>query len=58
MTVRGAIDCIIAQACLDLDAELLSPDADVQRIARQAPLQVWRDASGHPRSAEKGKGNP
>ena len=46
ITVRGAIDCIIAQTCLDLDAELLSPDTDFARIARHAPLRLW-DASVH-----------
>ena len=44
ITVRGSIDCIIAQTCLDLDAELLSADADFARIARHAPLRLW-DAS-------------
>ena len=42
ITIRGAVDCIIAQACLDIDAELLSPDADFERIARHTPLQLWR----------------
>jgi len=42
ITIRGAVDCIIAQACLDIGAELLSPDADFERIARHAPLQLWR----------------
>jgi len=46
ITVRGAIDCIIAQACLDLDAELLSPDADFQHIALHAPLRLWSEVSG------------
>ena len=46
VTVRGAVDCIIAQACLDLDAELLSPDADFRRIAAHTPLRVWSDAPG------------
>jgi len=46
ITVRGAVDCIIAQACLDLDAELLSPDADFRHIARHTPLRVWGVASG------------
>ncbi len=44
ITVRGAIDCIIAQICLDLDAELLSPDADFERIALHTPLRVWGEA--------------
>jgi hypothetical protein len=41
ITVRGAADCVIAQACLDIGAELLSPDADFERIARHTPLQLW-----------------
>ena len=42
ITVRGAVDCIIAQTCIDLDAELLSPDADFEQIARHTPLRLWR----------------
>jgi predicted nucleic acid-binding protein len=41
LTVRGAVDCIIAQICLDVDAQLLSPDADFERMARHIPLRVW-----------------
>jgi predicted nucleic acid-binding protein len=41
VTVRGAVDCIIAQTCLDIGAELLSPDADFERIARCTPLRLW-----------------
>jgi predicted nucleic acid-binding protein len=41
VTVRGAVDCVIAQVCLDLDAELLSPDADFRQIARHTPLRLW-----------------
>ena len=41
ITVRGAVDCIIAQTCLDVDAELLSPDADFRRIAAHTPLRLW-----------------
>lgn len=41
-TVRGAVDCVIAQTCLDIQAEILSPDADFERIARHTPLRVWR----------------
>jgi predicted nucleic acid-binding protein len=41
ITVRGAVDCIIAQVCLDLDAELLSPDSDFERVARHTPLHLW-----------------
>ena len=45
VTVRGAVDCIIAQTCLDVDAELLSPDADFERIARHTPLRLWGELS-------------
>ncbi len=41
VTVRGAVDCVIAQICLDLDAELLSPDADFEHIARHTSLRLW-----------------
>jgi hypothetical protein len=41
-TVRSAIDCCIAQLCLDHDALLLHRDADFQKIARVRPLrQAW-----------------
>ena len=46
ITVRGAIDGIIAQACLDFDAELLSPDVDFQRTARHTRLRLWGEVSG------------
>jgi len=42
VTVRGAVDCVIAQQTLDIDAELLSPDSDFQHIARHTPLRLWR----------------
>jgi predicted nucleic acid-binding protein len=42
VSVRGAIDCIIAQTCLDADAELLSPDSDFEHIARHTTLRLWR----------------
>src|SRR5947209_7610460 len=38
VTVRGAVDCVIAQTCLDIGAELLSPDADFRHIARHTAL--------------------
>jgi predicted nucleic acid-binding protein len=41
ITVRGAIDCIIAQTCIDVGAELLSPDIDFQHISRHTPLRLW-----------------
>ena len=30
---------------IDLDAELLSPDADFRRIARNSPLRLWGAAA-------------
>lgn len=42
VTVRGAVDCVIAQTCLDIEAELLSPDADFEQIARHTSLRLWR----------------
>ena len=42
VTVRGAVDCIIAQVCLDAGAELLSPDVDFERIARHSALRLWQ----------------
>jgi len=42
VTVRGAVDCVIAQLCMDADAELLSPDADFAHIARHTALRVWQ----------------
>ncbi len=41
VTVRGAVDCIIARSCIELDAELLSPDADFRQIARHSSLRLW-----------------
>ncbi len=40
ITVRGAVDCLIAQTCLDLGVELLSPDVDFERIAAHTPLRL------------------
>lgn len=42
VTVRGAVDCVIAQTALDIEADLLSPDADFERISRHMPLRLWR----------------
>jgi len=41
---RRAVDCVIAQICMDLDAELLSPDTDFELIARHTSLRLWRMA--------------
>jgi len=40
ITVRGAIDCIIAQTCIAAGVELLSTDQDFVGIARHAPLRL------------------
>ena len=40
ITIRGAVDCIIAQTCLAVDAELLSPDRDFVAIARHSRLRL------------------
>ena len=40
VTVRGAVDCIIAQTCIASGAELLSPDRDFAGIARHSPLRL------------------
>lgn len=41
VTVRGAVDCVIAQTCIEAGAELLSPDADFRHIARYSRLRLW-----------------
>ena len=41
VTVRGAVDCIIAATCIEVRAELLSPDADFVQIARFTSLELW-----------------
>lgn len=41
VTVRGAVDCIIATTCIEIGAELLSPDADFVGIARHTALDLW-----------------
>ena len=40
VTLRGAVDCIIAQTCIEHGVELLSPDGDFRRIAKHARLIV------------------
>lgn len=44
VTVRGAVDCIIASTCIDVEADLLSPDADFFQIAHHTALRLWRPA--------------
>lgn len=41
VTVRGAVDCVIAQVCIDSASMLLSPDSDFEQIARHAELDLW-----------------
>ena len=38
VTVRGAVDCLIAQVCIDTKSELLTTDRDFDHIARHTPL--------------------
>lgn len=40
ITVRGTIDCIIAQTCIAADVELLTQDHDFMAIARYTPLRL------------------
>jgi predicted nucleic acid-binding protein len=40
ITVRGTIDCIIAQTCITASLELLSTDQDFAGIARHTPLRL------------------
>lgn len=42
VTVRGAVDCIIAQACIDAGATLLTTDRDFDAIEKGSELRVWR----------------
>ena len=40
ITVRGAVDCIVAQTCIMADAQLLTGDREFEAIARHAPLRL------------------
>lgn len=40
ITVRGAVDCIIAAACIETGCRLLTLDADFGRIAACEPLEL------------------
>ena len=40
VTIRGTIDCIIAQTCITAGLELLSTDQDFAGIARHTPLRL------------------
>ncbi len=41
VTVRGTIDCLIAQVCIENNALLLSLDRDFQFIAQNTPLDLY-----------------
>jgi len=45
VTVRGAVDCVIARTCIEAEAELLSSDADFRHIARYSKLRLWNPES-------------
>lgn len=38
VTIRGTIDCVIAQTCIVHGSDLLSADRDFEQIALHAPL--------------------
>lgn len=42
VAVRGAIDCIIAQTCLDLGAELFTLDRDFEKISKHCSLKLLK----------------
>jgi len=40
VTIRGTIDCLIATACIDANAALLTQDVDFKRIASHSALEL------------------
>lgn len=40
VTVRGAVDCVIAQTCIAVDAEILTGDRDFVALARFSALRL------------------
>jgi len=42
MTVRGSLDCLIAQIALENNGTLLHDDEDYEKIARVRPLRTLR----------------
>lgn len=40
VTIRKLVDCLIAQACMESGAELLTLDGDFKQIARHSRLQL------------------
>ena len=41
ITLRGSIDCFVAQLALENDAVLLHNDEDFDRISSVRPLRLW-----------------
>ena len=41
ITVRGSIDCLVAQLALENDAVLLHNDDDFDRMSSVRPLRLW-----------------
>ena len=46
ISVRGAVDCFIAQLVLGNDGILLHSDSDFDRIAEVRPLRTWTGLGG------------
>jgi predicted nucleic acid-binding protein len=42
VSLAGVTDCLIAQCCIGVDAEILSGDQDFALIARHSPLRLCR----------------
>lgn len=42
VTIRGTIDCIIAETCIETHAALLTLDRDFERIAAHSALELVR----------------
>ena len=42
ITVRGVVDCIIAQVCIDTQSSLMTLDKDFKRIANYTVLNLFR----------------
>lgn len=41
VTVRGTIDCLIAQTCIETEASLLTADRDFELISGHTPLHLY-----------------
>ena len=42
LTIRGSIDCIIAQSCIESEALLATLDKDFKAIAKHSRLQLFQ----------------